>query len=136
MEKRLPRPCKYVPFYDKSRLVIIDAATAYQLDQINEIITIKFMRKYGYFDKLSLDFDEALLNILLLKFKDPYSNEYLFEYKDYIITSGGEELFDNHAILLSEIYEVSLGFIIGHEVGHYYLGHSGYSDDTHINHYM
>ncbi|WP_157794042.1 phage exclusion protein Lit family protein [Paenibacillus donghaensis] len=136
MERRLPRPYVYIPFYDKSRLVIIDATTAYQLDQINEIITIKFMRKYGYFDKLSKDFDESLLNKLLFKFKDPYSKKYLFEYEDYIITSGGEELFDNYAILLSEIYEVSLGFIIGHEVGHCYLEHSGYSDDTQINHDM
>lgn len=136
MEKQLPRPKVYEPFYDDSRLVIVDAATAYQLDQINEIITIKFMCEYGYFEKLSLDFDEKLLNKLLLKFNNPYSEKYLYEYEDFIKSNGGEELLNNSANLLSEIYEVSLGFIIGDDIGHCYLGHSNYSDDPQMNHDM
>lgn len=135
-EEKLPNPHVLSPFYDGSRLIIIDSSTTYHLDQICELISIKYMREYGHLDKHSQDFDENFVEKYFLKSKNPYSLEHLNEYESFIMTKGGKSLSDDFAELQSKIYEVALGFVIAHELGHCYLGHTGYSNNKETNYGM
>ncbi|QNR65302.1 hypothetical protein IAQ67_15490 [Paenibacillus peoriae] len=124
------------PFFDGSRLIIIDAKTSFILDQIGEIIAIKYMSSHGYFNSLNEKFDREILQRCIQKQLNPYSKDLLYEFEDLILKNGGEKLVDNFAELISKITETSIGFVVGHEIGHCLLNHTGYTNNVNVDHNM
>lgn len=111
----------YQKFTDNSYLVTLSVELYNVIMSIGDILAVKFLGEYGYIDVNHNRFLDRLILACINKVDDlEVQNEIdkLFE------NNPNETLLETFDRLSNEIFEVALGFVIGHEIGHHYHYHT------------
>lgn len=117
----------YPKYFDDSYYIEIGRKMERQIMLLSDVFAVFFMynEKPTFLENIIL---VKLLKANLQRFKEDkeyttnYSDvQYLMMYYDKLMEN---QFTDTYVAYSREIYEVALAFLIGHEVGHHYFGHT------------
>ncbi len=110
------------PVLDNDYLVTITSRLYYSLLNYGDVLAAKLLYDYGYVNENETEFVNILEELCVNKIDD-IEVQLLIDL--HFESNEKKDLVPVFDRISNEIFEVSLGFVIGHEIGHHYYYHSG-----------
>jgi len=112
------------PPINEDYLITLTEKMFSSLMDIGDILAAKLLFDFEYISADERDFVDSLINLCKRKINDTNVQK---EIDDLFRKNNKNDLVPTFDRLSNEIFEISLGFVIGHEIGHHYYSHKGAS---------